>query len=152
VTSHRSDTPDPSDRAPREWRRLASFAAVGGLGFAVDAGILSALVHGMNWVHYEARAVSFAAAVTVTWLCNRTFVFAKTSNRSREYGAYFTAQLVGAVINLGTYAAFILLFPASARLPVVPLAVGAAVALLFNYVAASRFVFVARPTNREPSP
>jgi putative flippase GtrA len=122
---------------------------VGGLGFVVDAAILSALVHVLDWPHYTARAISFAAAVTVTWYCNRRWVFSRSNDRAREYGAYFVVQIVGAVINLGTYALVITLVPSLARLPILPLATGAGLALLFNYSGASRWVFVDSSTRRE---
>ena len=121
--------------------RFAPFAAVGALGFMVDATLLTALVHGFDWSHYSARAVSFVAAVTLTWLCNRRFVFAPGRHARREYGAYFVTQVIGALINLGSYALAIETEPSLAQLPVIPLAGGAALALLFNYTAASRWVF-----------
>lgn len=133
-------------RVELKLRRFGPFALVGAFGFLVDATILSALVHGLDWPHYTARALSFAAAVTVTWYCNRSFVFHATADLSREYGAYFSTQLIGAIINLGTYALAIVAFPTLAAVPVVPLAIGAAVALLFNFVAASRVVFAAGRT------
>ncbi len=120
--------------------RFASFVVVGGLGFLVDAGILSTLVHVYAWSHVSARSVSFAAAVTVTWYCNRQWVFSRTEDRAREYSAYFGVQTIGAVINLGTYALLIAMLPMLARMPVIPLAAGAALALLFNYSGASRWV------------
>lgn len=122
-------------------RRFSSFAAVGAAGFVVDATILSTLVHASGWSHFAARAVSFAAAVTVTWYCNRRWVFVRADDVTREYGAYFGVQFVGAAINLGTYALLIAVLPTLARLPVIPLAGGAALALLFNYSVASRWVF-----------
>jgi putative flippase GtrA len=126
---------------------------VGGLGFVVDAAILSLLVHVGGWPHYAARAVSFATAVTVTWYCNRHWVFSRTADSAREYGTYFGVQAVGAVINLGTYALVIALVPPLAGLPIVPLAAGAALAVLFNYSAASRWVFaVAPPGDRRREP
>jgi putative flippase GtrA len=128
--------------------RFASFAGVGAIGFIVDGGILSTLVHGIGWPHYWARALSFAAAVSTTWYLNRAWVFSRTSDGAREYGAYFGVQTVGAVINLGTYALAIALVPALARLPVVPLAFGAALALVFNYAAAGRWVFAQSSTEQ----
>ena len=124
---------------------------VGGLGFVIDGTILSLLVHVGAWPHYLARALSFATAVTVTWYCNRQWVFARTEDRAREYGAYFGVQAIGAAINLGTYALVIALVPALARLPLVPLAAGAALALLFNYSAARRWVFAALAAGRPES-
>jgi putative flippase GtrA len=122
--------------------RFGPFVAVGAIGFAIDASILTALVSGFGWSHYAARAVSFAAAVTATWLCNRRWVFEKTPDARKEYGTYLVTQIVGATINLGGFALLIELFPALARIPVVPLAGGGILALLFNYFAARRWVFV----------
>jgi putative flippase GtrA len=128
---------------------LTSFATVGLAGFIIDAALLSGLVHILDWPHYRARAVSFTLAVTVTWWLNRNWVFARTPDRAREYGVYFGVQVVGAAINLGTYALVISLVPTLARLPVLPLAAGAALAMLFNYSAASRWVFAAAGTLKE---
>lgn len=121
--------------------RISSFVVVGSLGFLVDSTILSLLVHVWGWSPYTARVLSFAPAVTVTWYCNRRWVFSRTDDAAREYGAYFGVQTAGAAINFGTYALLIALVPALARLPFVPLAVGSAAALFFNYSAARHWVF-----------
>jgi len=55
-------------------RRVAKFAVVGGVGFAIDAGVLTLAVRELSSV-YTARAVSFACAVLVTWVLNRLYVF-----------------------------------------------------------------------------
>jgi len=137
---------------PPPLQRFASFAGVGAIGFIVDAGILSALVQGWGWSHYTARALSFAAAVTVTWALNRRFVFSRTRDAGREYRAYFGVQAVGAAINLGTYVAVIAIVPALARWPVLPLAAGSALALVFNYSAAARWVFAASAQGTQGDP
>lgn len=138
-----------SAAAPRP-SRFGPFVAVGALGFAIDASILTALVSGFGWSHYAARAVSFAAAVTATWLCNRSWVFQKTRDTRKEYGTYLLTQVVGATINLGGFALLIELMPSLAQIPVVPLAGGGILALLFNFFAARRWVFVDTPARREP--
>lgn len=122
--------------------RFAPFVGVGAIGFAVDASILTALTAGFGWSNYAARAVSFSIAITVTWLCNRNWVFMRTSNPRREYGAWVLTQIVGATINLGGYVLLLTLFPALERFPVVALMGGGILALLFNYFAARRWVFV----------
>ena len=127
--------------SPSSLGRFPSFVVVGGLGFLVDAAILSLLVHVWDWPPYAARVLSFAPAVTVTWYCNRRWVFSRTKDAAREYGAYITVQTVGAAINLGVFALLIAVVPSLAQLPLVPLAAGSAVALLFNYSAARRWVF-----------
>ena len=127
-------------------RRFASYTTVGIVGFIVDAGILSALVHVWEWPHYTARALSFTAAVTVTWALNRRWVFTRTRDARREYGAYFSVQAVGACINLGTYALVILAYPPLARVPVLPLLAGAALGFAFNYYWTVRWVYAAAPS------
>ena len=124
-------------------KRFASYTTVGIVGFVVDAGILSGLVHVWEWPHYTARALSFAAAVTVTWALNRRWVFTRTEDATREYGAYFSVQAVGACINLGTYVLAILAYPPLARVPVLPFAAGAALGFAFNYYWTVRWVYAA---------
>lgn len=124
-------------------QRFPGFVLVGAIGFLVDAGILTALVTGFGVGHYGARAISFTAAVTATWYMNRRWVFETIAahRSSREYTSYLVVQVIGAVINLSVYVAVIELVPKLARTPVIPLALGAAIALLFNFSASSRFVF-----------
>jgi len=127
--------------------RLARFGAVGTAGFIVDAGVLSALTSLAGVGIYPSRAVSFVAACSATWLLNRTFVFAppagggRAGPRDREYARYLSVQVAGALINLAVFAALIQVFPALRSMPVVPLAAGSLVAMVFNYSGARYWVF-----------
>lgn len=138
-----SGPPDatPGHAQARPSARISSFVVVGSLGFLVDGTILSLLVHAFGWSPYTARVLSFAAAVTATWYCNRRWVFGRTKNVPREYGAYVGVQTAGAAINFGTYALLIALLPELAQLPFVPLAAGSVLAMFFNYSAAKHWVF-----------
>ena len=71
-----------------------AFFVVGTIGFIVDAGVLAVLVHGYGQGNYSSRMVSFAVAVTVTWLLNRTFSFAdgRTHNRGTKHTQHNTNQ------------------------------------------------------------
>ena len=124
-------------------RKLPGFGVVGAVGFLIDAGILTLLMTGFGFDHYSARAISFTVAVTFTWYLNRRWVFEKStaSMSGREYSSYLVVQVIGAVINLSVFVAVIEFVPQLANLPVIPLAVGAIAALLFNFSASSRFVF-----------
>jgi putative flippase GtrA len=124
--------------------RLPGFVVVGALGFLIDAGILTALMTGADFGHYGARAISFTVAVTTTWYINRRWVFERGAIEmtGREYTSYLLVQVIGAVINLSVFVAVIEFVPGLVEIPVVPLALGAAVALVFNFSASSRFVFV----------
>ncbi len=124
--------------------RLKKFVVVGGIGFLVDAAILTLLVSGLNWSHLESRFISFATAVSITWYINRTRVFVATTNAKAEYARYVSIQLVGAAINLGVYFFVIAQIPGWGRWPVLPLACGSACAMFFTFVASKHFVFVER--------
>lgn len=149
----RPENQSSPDRRVSGLRRLPGFVIVGAIGFLIDAGILTMLVTGFGAGHYAARAISFTVAVTATWYMNRRWVFDRiTAQKSgREYTSYLVVQVIGAVINLSIYVAVIELVPRLARMPVIPLALGAAVALLFNFGASSRFVF-AEPRERKVEP
>ena len=127
------------------WR----FGAIGIVGFLIDAGVLTWFVRVHQWGLYEARALSFGLAVSATWYLNRRFTFASRAgaDRSREYARYFATQSVGALINLGTYIAIVAALPGVADWPVIPLAVGSGVAMLFNFLAARHFAFAAPRLN-----
>jgi putative flippase GtrA len=132
---------------------LPGFILVGAIGFLIDAGILTALMKSLGFGHYGARAISFTIAVTATWYMNRRWVFERNAVRmsSQEYTSYLSVQVIGALINLSVFAAVIEFVPGLAKIPVIPLAVGAAVALMFNFSASSRFVFAdAKNQTTEP--
>jgi putative flippase GtrA len=129
-----------------------AFVVVGAVGFVVDASILATLVHGYQWGDYTARLVSFAFAVTVTWLLNRSYVFTstRTHNRRSEYTRYLTVQGMGMAINFLVYSLCIASNQLMDKWPVLALAVGSAVALIFNYAGARVFVFTGE-TNQPKS-
>ena len=135
----------PSAAGVSTLRRLPGFAIVGAIGFLIDAGILTVLMTGYDLDHYRARAISFAVAVTATWYLNRRWVFDRHAvpMSGREYSAYVLVQIIGAGINLSIFVLAIESVPELARIPVIPLAIGAVAALLFNFAASSRFVFPA---------
>jgi putative flippase GtrA len=122
---------------------VCNFAAIGALGFVIDASLLSALTHGAGWSPWAARAPSFTAAVLVTWLLNRRLTFRGRGlqRRSVEALGYGTIQAVGAGINLLVFGVCLATFPRLAALPVIPFAVGSGVAMLFNYVALQRLLY-----------
>jgi len=125
-------------------RRFAKFILVGCVGFAADAGVLLLALRHLTSSVYAARALSFATAVFVTWLCNRMFVFASAGSGVdvvTEYGRYLTTQVTGALANLLIFVALIELLPRLAAAPVVPLAVGAVAGALVNYAGSARWVF-----------
>lgn len=128
-------------------RRIVQFIIVGGIGFVVDAAILTALTSWAGWDALRARGVSFLGAVTITWWLNRGYTFAARRARlarvAGEYPRYLLAQCLGAALNYAVFAAAIVLLPSLRAYPVAPLIFGSAVAMFFNYFAMQRFVFPA---------
>ncbi len=123
--------------------QLPRFAGIGGIGFVVDASILTALVSFAGLGPVGARGISFAAAATVTWYLNRTWTFAASASARRgpEYARYVVVQVAGAIINLTIYLLAIGMQPELGQLPVIPLAMGAGVAMIFNFLASRSWVF-----------
>lgn len=121
---------------------LARFAVVGAVGFCVDAGIMQLLFSAAGWSPFLARAVSFPAALAATFALNRAWTFrALRLPLAHAYGAYGAIQVIGAVINLSVFSLCLLLVPALRAWPVVALALGAGVSLLFNFYATRSLVF-----------
>lgn len=126
-------------------KRLFAFAAVGAVGFMVDAAVLTALTQIIAMNVVIARLISFALATVVTWALNRNLVFrvaprASPGNRS-EYLRYLLVQTIGAAVNLTVFLVVVRAIPELVTTPVVPLAIGAMFAMAFNYFASRSWVF-----------
>ena len=127
-------------------RQLLNFTLVGGIGFVVDAGVLTALTALWGWDVYLARLLSFVLATLATWWLNRMRTFALPAGgplaaHVGEYARYVSVQVGGGLINLAVFSALILLEPRLRPLPVLPLAVGSGVALFWNYFGARLWVY-----------
>ena len=120
-----------------------SFVVIGAIGFCVDGGALTLLnsVYGLELV--PARLVSFTAAVTVTWLLNRLRTFADRADprRVREWSRYAFVNGIGAALNMAIFFWLIAHYEQLARVPLVPLAIAASVALIFNFFASKHVAF-----------
>lgn len=127
-------------------RQILLFAGAGAVGFMIEAVVITVMVVWWGIDIYLSRLVSFALAVLATWRLNREFAFSGrgSADRAREYGRYFLGQSIGALMNLGVFAALVAMFDGLRAWPILPLAAGAAVALLFNFVFSRAFVFVGR--------
>ena len=135
----------PARTHPR--RCCGSFPAVvvGGVGFVIDAGVLTLALRELTSSVYAARALSFGSAVLATWLLNRLFVFdGRRTSLVAEYGRYLLTQVAGAVCNLGVFVALVEMIPRLAATPVVPLAIGAVLGALVNYAGSALWVFGAK--------
>ena len=119
------------------------FGLVGAFGFLVDAGVLKLCMAGLGMGPYGGRVVSFVAAVTATWICNRYFTFrGQGSGSARAQWVRFVFVCAGGfVFNYGTYAFLIATQPLVAEYPVLGVAAGSLTGMFFNFFAARRVVF-----------
>jgi len=119
------------------------FVLVGGVGFAIDYGVLQVLVTEWGWHWALARIPSFGLAVCVTWILNRTLTFGSSNRWAGESIRYLIAQSIGSAINLGVFSGIVMVVGAGTLL--VPLAVGAAGGLVSNFLMSKYLVFSERP-------
>ncbi|WP_129781551.1 GtrA family protein [Peristeroidobacter soli] len=133
-------SPAPARRTLRE---ILSFLAVGGVGFVIEAVILTMLTLYAAWSPWQARIPSFLTAVLTTWALNRKHTFADRGlqRRSTEAFLYTAIQGGGALINLGIFGVCLAVLPQFARVPVIPLAIGAVGGFVFNYVLSSKWLY-----------
>ncbi len=126
--------------------QVTAFAIIGSIGFAIDGGLLTYLtvVKGANI--YMSRLISFMLASFTTWLLNRKYTFRQPGDssgfsRGREFSRYAIIQTIGALINLGVFTWLVAANPAFQTMPIIPFALGSAVALLFNFSGSRLWVF-----------
>lgn len=120
--------------------RILRFAFVGGLGFLADAAILALLLAATPLGPFLARLVSIGAAMTVTWLCNRSLTFPPSGRGALHEGArYGGVAIAVSVFNYIVYSGLLLAAPWMSPLAALVVATGAAMAL--SYLGYSRLVF-----------
>lgn len=129
-------------RDPR-LRHLVHFVVAGFSAFAVDAGMLQALL-ALGLGPLVARPFAILAAMIVGWLINRTWTFPMPGRpRLREFGRYAAVASISALVNYGLYAAILLARPET--LPFLALVSATAVATIVSYVGYRFFTFRKRP-------
>lgn len=120
-------------------QKLSRFGLVGGIGFVVDAGLTTTLIHaGLD--PFSARVVAIAFAMLVTWRLNRAITFGASDTSQKSEGVrYFAVALAAAAVNYAAYAAFMLICPA--LMPAIAVALATGVSMVVSYLGFSRFAF-----------
>ena len=125
----------------RKTRELVSFAAVGVIGFGVDAGLMNLLSHLFSIPEVLARVPSFCVAVVVTWLLNSFLTFRGVVLNLKSLKKYFGTNLLGFATNWMVFLLATQFFETARSYPTLTLAVAAAFSLLVNFILARKFVF-----------
>ena len=124
--------------------RFLRFALVGGTGFFVNEAALYCALALAHLDKYSGWFVAFVVAVTFTWWGNRTLTFRDRAARKgllAEWGAFVIANSLGAAANFAVYFALVTYAGRPAGNPLVAVAAGTLVGLVFNFVTSQRFVF-----------
>ena len=118
------------------------FGVVGAIGFLVDVAVLYLLIGSIGL--FYGRAVSFLAAVVVTWLLNRKLTFRHRNSRlesGREFTVYLTLMLIGGLVNYAVYAGLVVTIPPIIAHPFIAVAAGSLAGMLINFVTSRFFLF-----------
>ena len=132
---------------PTPWSvhsRIIWFGVAGLIGFVVDAGVLTLLVAaGLD--SRIARLFSFACAVAVTWLINRSRAFGDRTGPPSlaEFMRYASASLLAALVNLGVFTVLVTLGGPFPGRPVLTAAVSTGLSMCVNFWSYNRIVFAA---------
>jgi putative flippase GtrA len=116
---------------------------VGGIGFCVDGGLLLILNSLFQMDPLLARTIGFPTAVTVTWILNRNWTFSETAKAisHKRYWLYLSVQAIGAALNFGVFASLVLVAAIFEHYPILALAIGAAVSLVFTFTVSKHSIF-----------
>lgn len=121
-------------------KKFLRFLIVGTTGFVVDVGVLWLCLSFTPLGPLAARTIAIAAALTTTWLLNRTFTFGASKHTLMAEGfRYGFIGVVTSLINYGVYA--LLLIGAPLLSPYAALVFASIASMLFSFFGYSRYVF-----------
>ena len=121
-------------------QEFVRFCVVGTIGFVADAGLTLLFTQGVELAPLPSRALAFLIAATITWRLNQRFTF-RSSSSSSTWLPYVLLTAVGALINIGLYAAWLSVSGSSAMNILIGVAAGSLGALVFNFTVSRNWIF-----------
>jgi putative flippase GtrA len=117
------------------------FGTVGTSGFLIDTAIVYALAGRLGL--YGAGMVSYLVAATWAWALNRGWTFRGRGRglAHHQWARYLLMNLLGLVLNRGTYAVLVTWVPLCATQPVFAVAGGAVAGMMVNFTLSRQIVF-----------
>jgi putative flippase GtrA len=131
------------------------FALVGGAGYLVDLAMLAIATEQLGLDAFRGRVLSIAVAMTATWLGNRYFTFAERRARgsfsaiAQEGLKFAGANLIGAAVNYGVYAALVAYAASPFNNLYLAQIIGVLAGLVFNFTLSRTLVFSRTPQAAE---
>ncbi len=121
--------------------QFMQFATVGVAGLTVDTVVVYATRDRVGL--YVAGLLSYLVAVTVTWALNRMWTFRGLGQGSalRQWARFVAANLLGFVLNRGTYFTLVTVSPLCAAQPIYAVAAGSVAGMFANFSLSRRIVF-----------
>lgn len=133
----RAATPDRLRMA----EQFVRFGLVGLTGLAID----TALVYGLRGSLglYGAGVVSYIVVASINWVLNRIWTFRGQGSgpAHRQWMRFMVANLVGFILNRGTYALLVTFVAAATAQPVIATSAGAIAGMFVNFSLSRRMVF-----------
>jgi putative flippase GtrA len=110
-------------------------------GLVVDTTTVYALRGSLGL--YGAGLAAYGTGGTTTWLFNRLWTFRGRGSgpAHRQWLRFLAANLIGFVLNRGTYALAVTFLPIAASQPVIATSAGALAGMFVNFSLSRRLVF-----------
>jgi putative flippase GtrA len=117
------------------------FGSVGVVGFLFDTATVYSLRRSLGL--YGAGMVAYLVAATVTWLLNRLWTFRGGGNDPlhQQWARFLAVNLLGFVLNRGTYALLVTFVALCAAQPVYAVGAGAIAGMFLNFNLSRAIVF-----------
>ncbi len=138
--------PPPLQRAATPERLLVleqflRFGAVGLAGLAIDTATVYGLRGSLGL--YGAGVVAYVLAASGNWVLNRVWTFRGQGSgpAHRQWMRFLAVNMIGFVLNRGTYALLVTFVPIAAEQPVIATSAGAIAGLFVNFSLSRRLVF-----------
>ncbi len=121
--------------------QFLKFGVVGTFGFVVDTSTVYALRGSLGL--YGAGAAAYLTAASGNWVLNRIWTFRGKGGQPahRQWALFLMANLVGFMLNRGTYAILVTFVPRCAAEPVWAVAAGSIAGLWTNFFLSRKLVF-----------
>lgn len=130
----------PPERRPLAVQFL-KFAVIGVAGFIEDTAIVYATA---PWVGpYVAGVISFLIVGCINWLANRHWTYAHQTHDQahRQLVRFLIANMIGFVLNRGTYFSLLYFVPICRVYLILPVAAGGVAGMFINFFLSRRLVF-----------
>ncbi len=133
--------PLATDARIRVLSEFAMFGTVGLFGMILDTATVYALRGTMGL--YAAGVVAYGVAATGNWALNRVWTFRGQGGgpAHRQWARFLAANLVGFMLNRGTYAILVTWLPVAAEEPVIAIIAGSIMGMAVNFHLSRRMVF-----------